>query len=183
MTDPLDAALLAAWNAAEPEGPECHLCGNLCGPWTPDPSGDRWPSGAQKLVCASCCAPAEGLPREVGQIDPPAEVQGADGKTYTPRPAQSGADLIVGDGWTPEPKQKRRPPLSVRVDERLAGDLAAMARAGLNPSDAVRTALAIVADAYRYAWSQGVVPEGVQPAITGCAVLRYDAGMAVPPGA
>lgn len=53
--DPLDAALLAAWNAAEPAGPECHLCGSATGPWLPDPSGDRWPSGAQKLICSRRC--------------------------------------------------------------------------------------------------------------------------------
>lgn len=53
--DPLEAALLAAWNAAEPEGPECHLCGSTAGPWLPDPVGDRWPSGAQKLICSRGC--------------------------------------------------------------------------------------------------------------------------------
>jgi hypothetical protein len=42
-------------SAAEPQLPECHLCGNQRGPWAPDPSGARWPSGAQKLVCASGC--------------------------------------------------------------------------------------------------------------------------------
>lgn len=51
--DPLESALLAAWNASEPEMPECYLCGQQTGPWVPDPPGGRWPSGAQKLVCAS----------------------------------------------------------------------------------------------------------------------------------
>ncbi|BBB00603.1 hypothetical protein RVR_10602 [Actinacidiphila reveromycinica] len=53
--DPLESALLSAWNNSEPEMPECHRCGNARGPWAPDPSGDRWPSGAQKLVCQVGC--------------------------------------------------------------------------------------------------------------------------------
>lgn len=65
--DPLDAALLAAWNASEPEGPECHLCGSTAGPLLPDPVGDRWPTGAQELFCSRGCqgggfAQAETLP-------------------------------------------------------------------------------------------------------------------------
>lgn len=77
----------------------------------------------------------------------------------------------------------RRSPLSVRMDDKLSDDLAALARAGLNASDAARLAVAIVADAYRYAWSTGAVPEGVQPIITACAVLPYDARTAGAPGA
>jgi hypothetical protein len=42
-------------SAAEPQLPECHLCGGKSGPWVPDPSGARWPSGAQKFVCANGC--------------------------------------------------------------------------------------------------------------------------------
>ncbi|WNI19121.1 hypothetical protein [Actinacidiphila sp. ITFR-21] len=42
---------------AEPDLPVCHLCGNPVGPWVPDPSGARWPSGAQKLVCKDGCKP------------------------------------------------------------------------------------------------------------------------------
>ncbi|WP_435173251.1 hypothetical protein [Actinacidiphila sp. bgisy145] len=53
--DPLESALLSAWNNSEPEMPECHRCGNPVGPWAPDPSGARWPSGAQKLVCQVGC--------------------------------------------------------------------------------------------------------------------------------
>ncbi|WNI15236.1 DUF6907 domain-containing protein [Actinacidiphila sp. ITFR-21] len=37
--------------ATEPLLPACHVCGDTTGPWYPDPSGARWPSGAQKLVC------------------------------------------------------------------------------------------------------------------------------------
>lgn len=48
--DPLESALMSAWNNSEPDLPECHVCGNQAGPWVP--TGDRWPSGAQKLACA-----------------------------------------------------------------------------------------------------------------------------------
>jgi hypothetical protein len=56
--------------------PECHLCGNQAGPWVPDPSGDRWPSGAQKLVCAggACRAADAGVePRRWTFTDPDGE--------------------------------------------------------------------------------------------------------------
>lgn len=53
--DPLESALRSAFDQGEPEGPECHLCGSTTGPWLPDPSGDRWPSGAQKLFCSRGC--------------------------------------------------------------------------------------------------------------------------------
>jgi hypothetical protein len=146
--------------AAEPLLPACHLCGGATGPWVPDASGARWPSGAQKFVCKDGC---QGEPDgELGAVEA-AEEKGL-------RSVESA-------------RVRRRAPLSVRVDDRLADDLAAMARAGLNPSAAVRAAVGIVADAYRYAWSHGVVPEGVQPVITGCAVLPYDSGMTAPPGA
>lgn len=136
------AALLAAWNAAEPELPECHLCGNSRGPWVPEPSGDRWPSGAQKFVCRGGC------------------------KT-TP--------ATEGDGGTAAPiVPRRRAPLSVRMDDALAADLATMARAGMTPSDAVRCAVSIVAGAYVNAWDAGVVPDRVAPEITACAVRPYD---------
>jgi len=51
--DPLESVLRAAFDAGEPDLPECHLCGNQAGPWVP--TGDRWPSGAQKLACATDC--------------------------------------------------------------------------------------------------------------------------------
>jgi hypothetical protein len=81
--DPLDAALLAAWNASEPELPECHLCGDSRGPWVPEPSGDRWPSGAQKLVCQRGCDDAA---KGVHTMDtlPPAEDAGASAAVDTP---------------------------------------------------------------------------------------------------
>lgn len=73
---------------------------------------------------------------------------------------------------------KRPAPLSVRMDDDLAADLAVMARAGLNASDAARVALSIVAGTYANAWAAGAVPEGVQPDITECAIRTYDG----PPG-
>lgn len=53
--DPLENALRSAFDQGEPEGPECHLCGSTGGPWLPDPSGNRWPSGAQQLICSRGC--------------------------------------------------------------------------------------------------------------------------------
>ena len=40
----------------EPQLPACHLCGSTAGPWLPDPEADRWPSGAQRLICSRRCA-------------------------------------------------------------------------------------------------------------------------------
>jgi hypothetical protein len=40
----------------EPLLPACHLCGSTAGPWLPDPEADRWPSGAQRLICSRRCA-------------------------------------------------------------------------------------------------------------------------------
>ena len=70
------------------------------------------------------------------------------------------------------PGVRRRAPLSVRMDDGLAEDLAVMARVGLSASQSVRIALSIVAGAYEAAWATGAVPEGVQPEITGCTGLR-----------
>ncbi|MEU1216096.1 hypothetical protein ABZ424_27585 [Streptomyces sp. NPDC005790] len=57
------------------------------------------------------------------------------------------------------------------MDEKLSDDLAVMMSAGMTVSDAVRTAVSIVAGTYRNAWDMGVVPEGVEPIILGCSVL------------
>ncbi|MCP3769512.1 hypothetical protein [Streptomyces sp. MAR25Y5] len=69
--------------------------------------------------------------------------------------------------------------LSVKVDARLYDDLAVMLRAGMTLSDAVRTAVGIVADGYRGAWESGRIPDGVAPEITHVMVRRYDAGQRV----
>ncbi|MFE4409066.1 hypothetical protein [Streptomyces sp. NPDC056821] len=66
--------------------------------------------------------------------------------------------------------------LSVKVDAHLYDDLAVMLRTGMTLSDAVRTAVSIVAGAYRNTWASGRIPDGVMPDITHCMVRRYDAG-------
>lgn len=43
----------------EPQLPECFHCGSRKGPWVPDPSGARWPSGAQLLECRGRCTAAD----------------------------------------------------------------------------------------------------------------------------
>jgi hypothetical protein len=78
----------------------------------------------------------------------------------------------AGQQIVPTSLARRRAPLSVRMDDGLAADLAVMARAGLSASDAVRIALSVVAGAYEAAWATGAVPEGVQPEITGCTGVR-----------
>ncbi|MFD9716706.1 hypothetical protein [Streptomyces sp. NPDC059076] len=61
--------------------------------------------------------------------------------------------------------------LSVRVDEVLYDDLAAMMRPGMTASDAVKHAVSIVAGAYRNAWAHQVVADGELPHITDCLIL------------
>ncbi|WP_030917488.1 hypothetical protein [Streptomyces sp. NRRL B-24720] len=43
----------------EPLRPECLHCGDQHGPWVPEPSGARYRSGAQVLVCQGRCTPAD----------------------------------------------------------------------------------------------------------------------------
>lgn len=66
--------------------------------------------------------------------------------------------------------------LSVKVDAYLYDDLAVMLRTGMTLSDAVRTAVSIVAGGYRNAWASGRIPDGVAPEITHVMVRPYDAG-------
>ncbi|MEK9521445.1 hypothetical protein MIU24_18925 [Streptomyces venezuelae] len=61
------------------------------------------------------------------------------------------------------PKAGTRP--SVRVDDQLAADLAVVMRTGDNLSDAVRRAVRQLADQYRTAWAEGVVPVGTAPVL------------------
>lgn len=185
MNDPLESALQAAFDTGEPDMPECHLCGDVRGPWAPEPTGARWPSGAQKLLCAGGCTAAADraampdLTTAAGVLA--AMTDGPAGRAALPQ-GEDRPDAGRRTGASPG-HGRRRAPLSVRMDDRLAADLAAMARAGLNASDAVRAAVSIVADAYRYVWANGVIPEGVQPVITACAVLPHDSGRAGGPGA
>lgn len=65
---------------------------------------------------------------------------------------------------------------SVKVDERLYDDLTTLLATGMTVSDAVRTAVAIVAGTYRSAWDTGRCPNGVRPTITRYWIDRYDAG-------
>jgi hypothetical protein len=55
--------------------------------------------------------------------------------------------------------------ITIPLDDDLRRDLATMASIGLSPVDAIRTALAFVADTYETAWALGAVPYGVQPEI------------------
>ncbi|MFB7452828.1 hypothetical protein [Streptomyces sp. NPDC056194] len=64
---------------------------------------------------------------------------------------------------TAPPKAGTRP--SVRVDDQLAADLAVVMRTGANLSDAVRLCVRQVADMYRTAWAEGVVPVGTAPVL------------------
>jgi hypothetical protein len=64
--------------------------------------------------------------------------------------------------------------LSVKVDAQLYDDLATLMATGMKLSDAVRLAVAIVADGYRGAWASGRIPQDVTPQITHVMVARYD---------
>ncbi|MFE5793546.1 hypothetical protein ACFQ8C_13365 [Streptomyces sp. NPDC056503] len=60
------------------------------------------------------------------------------------------------------PKAGKR--MSVRVDDALSDDLAALMRTGMTASDAVRLAVGFLAHGYRDLWAHGVYPDGVAPA-------------------
>lgn len=66
--------------------------------------------------------------------------------------------------------------LSVKVDAQLYDDLTTLMRTGMTQSDAVRTAMRIVAATYRQAWATGRCPDGVRPTIERYWITRYDAG-------
>ncbi|WP_406337006.1 hypothetical protein OG814_11765 [Streptomyces zaomyceticus] len=72
------------------------------------------------------------------------------------------------------PKAGTRP--SVRVDDQLADDLAVVMRTGANLSDAIRLCVRQVADMYRTAWAEDVVPVGTAPVL-----LAYQLGKAPAP--
>lgn len=65
---------------------------------------------------------------------------------------------------------------SVKVDQELYDDLETMLATGMNVTDAVRSALHIVAGLYRKTWDAGAVPEGVRPEIERFWITRCDAG-------
>ncbi|OII60872.1 hypothetical protein BJP40_08400 [Streptomyces sp. CC53] len=64
----------------------------------------------------------------------------------------------------PTPPQPGTRP-SVRIDDQLAADLAVIMRTDVNLSDAVRRAVRQLADMYRTAWAEGVVPVGTAPTL------------------
>ncbi|MEU0675095.1 ribbon-helix-helix domain-containing protein [Streptomyces sp. NPDC006172] len=71
------------------------------------------------------------------------------------------------------PKAGTRP--SIRVDDQLAADLAVVMRTGVNLSDAVRRAVRQLADQYRTAWDESVVPVGTAPILLAYQVKRHPA--------
>ncbi|MGX1631247.1 ribbon-helix-helix domain-containing protein [Streptomyces albidoflavus] len=81
---------------------------------------------------------------------------------------------------TTPPKAGTRP--SIRVDDQLAADLAVVMRTGVNLSDAVRRAVRQLADQYRTAWAEGVVPVGTAPVLLAYQ-LHQDPAMMTPPPA
>ncbi|MYS47556.1 hypothetical protein GTY23_41580 [Streptomyces sp. SID5998] len=74
---------------------------------------------------------------------------------------------------TPPPVGKT---LSVKVDQDLYDDLLTIMSAGMNQSDAVRTAVRLVAGTYRAVWAAGHTPHGIQPIIDAFFIAPYDAG-------
>lgn len=66
--------------------------------------------------------------------------------------------------------------VSVKVDAQLYDDLTTMLATGMTVSDAVRSALRIVAGTYQKVWDHTDVPYGVRPTITRYWITRYDAG-------
>ncbi|MDF2710665.1 MAG: hypothetical protein K0R62_6317 [Nonomuraea muscovyensis] len=73
---------------------------------------------------------------------------------------------------TPPPVGKTA---SVKVDAQMYDDLQTMLATGMTVSDAVRSALRIVAGTYRKVWENTDVPEGVRPTIARYFITRYDA--------
>jgi hypothetical protein len=72
--------------------------------------------------------------------------------------------------------------VSVKVDQQLYDDLTTMLATGMTQSDAVRSALRIVAGTYRKVWDHTDVPYGVRPTIGRFWITRYDAGQEPPRG-
>jgi hypothetical protein len=64
--DPAVPEVLPPWRCAmsarESLMPVCAICGERRGPWRP--SGERYPSGAQVLVCSTPCSPQPELTAE-----------------------------------------------------------------------------------------------------------------------
>ncbi|RAJ61685.1 hypothetical protein K378_04045 [Streptomyces sp. Amel2xB2] len=83
---------------------------------------------------------------------------------------------------TPDPNSASNPSppavgksASVRVDQPLHDDLAALMQCGITASDAIRDAVGLLADIYRAAWDIGGYPQGIAPLIESANLTPYDA--------
>lgn len=64
--------------------------------------------------------------------------------------------------------------ITVRVTADMADDLAVITSTGVTTADAVRHAVALVADAHRRAWDHGDVPDGQPVHILGARYAMAD---------
>ncbi|MER6559770.1 hypothetical protein ABT300_18950 [Streptomyces sp. NPDC001027] len=71
---------------------------------------------------------------------------------------------------------------SVKVDAQMYDDLETMLATGMKVSDAVRSALHIVAGIYRKVWDAGAVPTHARPTIERFWITRCDPGQWPAPG-
>ncbi|MET7694896.1 hypothetical protein ABZT06_44490 [Streptomyces sp. NPDC005483] len=71
---------------------------------------------------------------------------------------------------------------SVKVDAQMYDDLETMLATGMNLSDALRSALLIVAGVYRKVWDAGAVPMHTRPTIERFWITRCDPGQWPAPG-
>lgn len=71
---------------------------------------------------------------------------------------------------------------SVKVDAQMYDDLETMLATGVTVSDAVRSALLIVAGLYRKVWDAGAVPMHTRPTIERFWITRCDPGQWPAPG-
>ncbi|MDJ0463060.1 hypothetical protein [Streptomyces sp. H27-C3] len=70
----------------------------------------------------------------------------------------------AGPGISSRTPPKKAPKhLSVRMNEQMTTDLATLAEAGLDATNATRIALAWLAHCYRFAWQLGHYPRGMIP--------------------
>lgn len=65
---------------------------------------------------------------------------------------------------------------SFKIDQQAYDDLTTMLATGMTVSDAIRSALHIVAGTYRKAWEGGAVQQDVRPTIERFWITRYEAG-------
>ncbi|MBD3549808.1 hypothetical protein [Streptomyces sp. JV180] len=94
----LTAAILTRRAAArtEPLLPECFHCGSRKGPWVPDPSGARWPSGARVLECQTTCTAAD---PDRHSLDTAIDQATAHAAATHPETCATDADYPGFDAW------------------------------------------------------------------------------------